>query len=138
MWTYQTSVEWKTDKQGTAHCEGKPAIDVATPPEFGGPEGFWTPEDLMTAAVESCIMASALFFLNRGKIGFRSYSSHAAGTMEKGPSGLVFSRISVTVTLELEDAAQADAARKALQQAEKTCPLSNTLSCPVELTLEIQ
>ena len=137
MWTYETSVDWKEKKTGEAHCEGKPAIAVATPPEFGGPEGIWTPEDLLTSAVESCIMASSLFFLNRGKIGFRSYKSKASGTMEKGAGGLTFSRIAVEVTVELDDPAQADAAHKAVIQAEKTCPLSNSLKCPVELDVHI-
>ena len=137
MWTYETSIDWKEEKTGEANCNGKPAITVATPPEFGGPEGIWTPEDLLTSAVESCIMASSLFFLNRSKIQMRSYKSKATGTLEKGPTGLAFTRITVAVTLELEDLAQADAAHKAVVQAEKTCPLSNSLSCPVELSINI-
>jgi organic hydroperoxide reductase OsmC/OhrA len=137
MWTYETSVEWKEGKVGEARCNGKPTIEVATPPEFGGPEGIWTPEDLLTSAVESCIMASALFFMNRGKIQMRSYKSKASGTLEKGPTGLIFSRIVVEVGVELEDPAQADAARKAIVQAEKSCPLSNSLSCPVELAINL-
>lgn len=138
MWTYETSVEWKEGKIGEARCNEKPAITVATPPEFGGPEGIWTPEDLLTSAVESCIMASALFFMNRGKIQIRTYQSKATGTLEKSPSGLVFSRIAVEVDVALEDPDQADAAQKALVQAEKSCPLSNTLNCPVELTITIR
>jgi len=137
MWTYETSVDWREGKTGVSRCSGKPAIEVATPPEFGGPEGIWTPEDLLTSAVESCIMASALFFLNRGKVLLRSYKSKATGSLEKGPTGLAFTRIAVGVTLELEDPAQADAAHKAVVQAEKTCPLSNSLSCPVELSINV-
>ena len=137
MWTYETSVDWKEGKTGEANSSGKSGIEVATPPEFGGPEGVWTPEDLLTTAVESCIMASALFFLNRGKVPFRSYKSKATGTLEKGPTGLVFSRIAVEVTLVLEDPSQTEAAHKAVVQAEKTCPLSNSLSCPVELAINL-
>ena len=138
MWTYQTSITWKEGKLGEANCGNKPPIPVATPPEFGGPEGVWTPEDLLTSAIESCIMASALFFLTRGKIGFKSYTSSAVGHMEKGSTGLVFSKIVIEVSLELEDATQSEAAHKALVQAEKTCPLSNTVSCPVELAIHLK
>ena len=137
MWTYETSIDWKNEKIGEANCEGKPSIEVATPPEFGGPEGIWTPEDLLTTAVESCIMASSLFFLNRSKIAFRSYKSKAIGTMEKGEEGLTFTRITVEISLELEDLEQADAAHKAVIQAENTCPLSNSLKCPVELIINV-
>ncbi len=138
MWVYKTSIDWTEGKKGEANCDGKPGLEVATPPEFGGPEDIWTPEDLLTSAVESCIMASSLFFLDRGKVSFRSYKSKAAGHLEKGPIGLVFSRIAVEVTLELEDPSQADAAHKAVVQAEKTCPLSNSLSCPVELSINVR
>ena len=137
MWTYETSIDWTEGKIGEANSNGKPALQIATPPEFGGPEGIWTPEDLLTSAVESCIMASSLFFLNRSKVQTRSYKSKAVGHLEKGPTGLAFTRIAVAVTLELEDPAQADAAHKAVVQAEKTCPLSNSLSCPVELSINI-
>ncbi len=137
MWTYEISVDWKEGKIGETRCEGKPAIDVATPPEFGGPEGIWSPEDLLTSAVATCIMTSALFFIDRAKIQLRTYKSNAAGTMEKTDAGLAITRIAIDVSIELDDLAQADAARKAVEQAEKTCPLSNSLKCPVELTVNV-
>ncbi len=58
--------------------------------------------------------------------------------MEKGSTGLVFSKIVIEVSLELEDATQSEAAHKAIVQAEKTCPLSNTVSCPVELAIHLK
>ena len=137
MWTYETSVDWKEGKTGETRCEGKPAIEVATPPEFGGPEGIWSPEDLLTSAVATCIMTSALFFAERAKIELRSYKSKATGTMEKTAAGLVITRIAIDVSIELGDMAQEAAARKAVEQAEKTCPLSNSLNCPVELTVNV-
>ncbi len=137
MWTYETAVDWKQGKTGEMRSEGKPTVEVATPPEFGGPENIWTPEDLLTSSVATCIMTSALFFIDRSKIQLRSYKSNATATMEKGPAGLTITGIKVAVTVELEDASQVDAARKAVEQAEKTCPISNSLSCPVELDLRV-
>jgi len=137
MWTYETSMDWKEGKIGEANCNGKPSITTATPPEFGGPEGIWAPEDLLITAIESCIMASSLFLLNRSKIAFYSYKSKAAGTLEKGPTGLFISRIAVEVILELKDLSQTTAAKKAIVQAEKSCPLSNALSCPIELSIDV-
>ena len=75
MWTYKTSADWTEGKKGTSACEGKSPIDISTPPEFGGPEGFWTPEDLLTSAVVSCLMTSTLFFADRAKIKMISYKS---------------------------------------------------------------
>ena len=110
---------------------------MATPPEFGGPEGIWTPEDLLTSAVATCIMTSALFFIDRAKIQLRTYKSQATATMEKTDAGLAITRIAVAVSIELEDMAQEAATRKAVEQAERTCPLSNSLNCPVELVVNV-
>ncbi len=135
MWTYETAVDWKAGKTGETRSAGKPTVEVATPPEFGGPENIWTPEDLLTSSVATCIMTSALFFLDRSRIALRAYKSNATATMEKGPAGLTITGVKVAVTVELEDPEQAEAARKAVEQAEKTCPISNSLQCPVEMEL---
>ncbi|OYT22876.1 MAG: osmotically inducible protein OsmC, partial [Nitrospira sp. UW-LDO-02] len=39
VYTYRTAVKWTEQKKGTITCEGKPDIQVATPPEFKGHEG---------------------------------------------------------------------------------------------------
>ena len=137
MWTYETSVDWKEEKIGETRCAGKPAIEVATPPEFGGPENIWTPEDLLTSAVATCIMTSALFFFGRAKIQPRAYKSKATATMEKISAGLAITRMTIAVSIELDDMEQETAVRKAMEQAEKTCPLSISLKCPVELDVHI-
>ena len=138
MWKYEISVVWKEGKIGSTHAGGKPSIEIATPPEFGGPENIWTPEDLLTSAVASCILTSTLFFADRAGIQMRSYMSNATATMEKTPRGLAFTRIDVEISITLENPAQADAMRRAVEQAEKNCPISTSLKCPVEISLHIE
>jgi len=50
---YATSVLWTGEKKGALTVAGKPPVEVATPPEFKGHEGIWSPEDLYVAAVNS-------------------------------------------------------------------------------------
>lgn len=35
-----------------------PSLYVASPPEFGGPEGVWSPEHLFVASVAACMMTT--------------------------------------------------------------------------------
>jgi organic hydroperoxide reductase OsmC/OhrA len=138
MWTYQTSVNWTTGKTGVLCGENKPEIPVAAPPEFGGPqEGYWTPEYLVAAAAGSCIMTTALFFTGRENIGLSSYESRANAVMEKTPSGLAITGITIDVTAALENPEQEPALRKALERAEQNCPVSALFKCPVRLSLNI-
>ena len=45
--TYPFSVRWLDGKRGLASApDGLPNIEVASPPQFGGPGGRWTPEHL--------------------------------------------------------------------------------------------
>ena len=55
VYTYRTAVKWTEQKKGVITCGGKPEIQVATPPEFKGHEGIWSPEDLFVASVNVCV-----------------------------------------------------------------------------------
>jgi len=139
MWTYKTSVNWNEGKTGVIRSQNKPDVPVGTPPEFGGPkDGYWTPEDLVAASVGSCIMTSALFFIDRAGIELQSYESGTSAVMEKTPSGLAITKVTVEATVSLKDSAQENGLRKAMDQAEKNCPVSALLKCPVELTVQVK
>lgn len=137
MWTYETTVKWSGGKKGRALCAGKPDIEISTPPEFGGPEGCWTPEDLLAASVAGCLMTSALFFIERDSIALSSCECRARAVMQKTPQGLAITGISVDVNISLQDPGQEPALRRALERAEASCPVSKSLNCPVELALQL-
>jgi len=137
MWQYETSVVWKEGKRGEIHSGGKHPIEAATPPEFGGPQNYWSPEDLLTGSVATCIMTSAIFFLERAGVEINAYISNATGRMEKGAKGLEMTGIDVEVSVTVDDASKEDAVRTALERAEQTCPISNALSFPVELEVQV-
>ena len=61
VYTYENTVTWKKEKIGELTWEGKPSIEVATPPEFKGHEGIITPEDLFVAAENVCIFTCLLY-----------------------------------------------------------------------------
>ena len=137
MWIYETSVNWKEGLKGETHAGGKPALEIATPPEFGGPPNTWTPEDLLTSATASCILTSILFYAGKAGIELRSYMSNAAGTMEKTPTGLAITGIRIEIAITLVDGQQEAAMRRAVGRAEKTCPVSNSLKCKVDTIVNI-
>ena len=53
---YRVHLEWKEARKGVLSSFGKPDIEVATPAEFRGHEGVWTPEDLFVAGLHFYIM----------------------------------------------------------------------------------
>jgi len=130
---YMTSVLWKGEKKGTLSVAGKPAVEVATPPEFKGHEGIWSPEDLYVAAVNSCIMTTFLAFAGRAGLAFEGYESEAEGLLEFVDERLVFTKIVVRPRVTLRPGADRKQAEEILHKAEKNCLVSNSLRTEVIL-----
>ena len=139
MHTFQTKTVWQHGRECRVSARGNPDLIVATPPEIGGPEGMWSPEELLVASVESCLLSTFLYFADRFNIAFESYSSTSTGTMEKTAQGLRFTGIDVSIALIISDG---DVAKNASalglkEKLEKYCPVSTSLNCPVRLVLEV-
>jgi organic hydroperoxide reductase OsmC/OhrA len=130
---YTTSVLWKSEKKGTLTVAGKPPVEVATPPEFKGHEGIWSPEDLYVAAVNSCIMTTFLAFAGRAGLAFEGYESEAEGALEFVDERLVFTKIVVRPKVTLRPGADRKLAEEILHKAEKNCLVSNSLRTEVIL-----
>ncbi|HEY5765737.1 MAG TPA: OsmC family protein, partial [Candidatus Deferrimicrobiaceae bacterium] len=92
---YVTSVRWTGEKKGMMTIAGKPPVEVATPPEFKGHEGIWSPEDLYVASVNSCIMTTFLAFAERAGLEFEKFESEAEGLLEFVEGRFLFTKIIV-------------------------------------------
>lgn len=137
MWRYETTVSWDSGKEGRLRSGGKEEIKVATPPEFGGPQNLWSPEDLVAGAVASCVMTSSLFFLEKAGVKPHSYLSKAGATMEKTSSGLAFTGVQVDVSVSVEAEEEIEKAYAAVEKAERSCPVSKSLNCEVSLKIKV-
>jgi len=139
MHTFQTETVWRHERECRVSARDNPDLTVATPPEFGGPEGVWSPEELLVASVGSCLLSTFLYFAYRFELVFESYSSTSTGTMEKTSQGLRFTGIDVliAVTVSDDEAAKKASSLRLKEKMEKYCPVSASLDCPVRLVLEM-
>ncbi|MFH0982923.1 MAG: OsmC family protein [Planctomycetota bacterium] len=138
MWNYKISLAWKEGKAGELGAVGKPAVTVGTPPEFGGPPGTWTPEDLLAASVAGCVMTTALYWVDKLKVALRAYASTATARMEKTKDGLAITTVEVKVRATVAAPSTRDDMVKVMSLAEQNCPISHSLKCPVTVTLECE
>ena len=135
--TYRTTLTWSQRRQGQITSEGKPSLHVSSPPEFKGDPGFWTPEDLFVAAVETCTMTTFLAFAQRLNVPFSSYSSSAEGTLEFLDGKYQFTQIVVKPTIEVPSADAIEQVKKTLEEAHKNCLVSNSIKGAVTLAPRI-
>lgn len=136
---FTVNLAWDKDKEGTLTARKNPRLPVATPPDFGGPEGVWSAEELFVASVGSCLMSTFLYFTDRFDVPLEAYSTVSTGRMEKTPGGLRFTSIdvSIRVTVPDEEARERAAPLRLREKIEKYCPVSTALNCPVRVTLDL-
>jgi len=137
--TFKTEIVWRQGRQFRLSARENPDLIAATPPQFGGPAGIWSPEELLVASVGGCLLSTFLYFADRFKVPLDSCSIASTGTLEKTSEGLRFTGIdvSIAVTVADEQAVERASSLRLKEKLEKYCPVSASLNCPVRLVLEV-
>ncbi|MBD3426844.1 MAG: OsmC family peroxiredoxin [Candidatus Omnitrophica bacterium] len=136
-YVFRTGLRWSGAKKGTLSSQGKLNIGVATPPEFNGEEGYWSPEELLISAVDSCIMTTFLHYAEKKKVGLDSYQSEAEGVLKMVEGRLMFSRIKVRSRITVGSEEDIDKVKDLMRSAEKNCLISNSMRSQVEILPQV-
>jgi organic hydroperoxide reductase OsmC/OhrA len=135
---YTTNVRWSGDRSGFMNSEGKPEFRVASPPEFKGEAGVWTPEDLFVAAVEICTMTTFLSLVYQRKLPLVSYESKAEGKLEFVDDGYRFTTVTLKPIIVVKSVDDIEYAEKMLHDAHAKCLIANSIRSEVEVKPEIR
>ncbi|MBN1869518.1 MAG: OsmC family protein [Candidatus Omnitrophica bacterium] len=135
---YQNHLVWQGERKGLLSSSGKPDLEVATPPEFRGHPGRWTPEDLFVASINICIMTTFLFFAEKRQLPLLSYKSEGQGKLEKIDNKFMFSEIQINLQLKVEKGYSVDTVKEILALSEKNCLISNSIKAEVVTTCHIE
>ncbi len=133
VYLYQTAVRWTEQRKGVISCAGKPDVEVATPPEFKGHDGMWSPEDLFVASANICLMTMFLAVAERAGLAFSAYESTAEGRLELVEGKFQFTAITIKPTITLKLSADAGKAKELIEKAEANCLISNSMKAKVTL-----
>jgi len=137
---YDVDLHWDGGRIGTlsSHVLNE-TIEVATPPEFPrGVEGVWSPEHLLVAAVNSCLMTTFLSIAESSRLDFFEFSSHAVGKLEKVDGKLMISEITLKPVLTVLKDTEVDKASRLLFKAEEYCLISQSLKSHITLEPSIR
>lgn len=138
VYMYRTAVRWTERRMGITSCSGKPDVQVATPPEFKGHDGIWSPEDFFVASVNSCVMSTFLAFAERAGLAFIAYESEAEGRLELVDGRFQFTTILVRPRISLKPGEDPGKAKELMAKAEANCLVSNSIKTRVMVELSIQ
>lgn len=124
---YKASLTWQTDRQGLVESPPRPALVGAAPAEFDGTDEHWSPEHLLVASLNLCLMLTFVGIAKKARLDFASFRSEAEGLCEKTAEGLRFTQFHVKVELVVASAAEVERARGLLDSAKRHCLVSNSL-----------
>jgi organic hydroperoxide reductase OsmC/OhrA len=130
---YPVTVRWISEKDGLLEsADGLPPLPVASPPQFGGKPGIWSPEHLLVGAVSSCLLSTFLAVAEISGLRVLSFEAPAVGTLERGDDRRYrFALVEVHPRLTVASDADAEKAARLLPKAEAACLVTRSLSCPV-------
>ena len=112
-------------------------IAVGAPPQFGGSDEVWSPEELLVGAVLECLWTTFEAYARHDELEFSGWRGTGSGVLDKGPTGPEFTSITLAVEMTVA-AADVERARRVLDTSEKHCIISNALRVGVTVQAEFR
>ncbi len=126
---YHVRVDWSEGAIGEMSIEGKPKVTIGPPPEFRGPEGVITPEDLFVAAATACHMTTFVAFARKMRFEFKSLTCEGTGILERVDKGFQFTKLIMRSTVVVASEELRAKAMRALELTGKYCLVTNSMKC---------
>jgi len=142
MHDYPVSVQWTGGRDGSGSVTSKHSntqIKIAVPPEFQGPGGGASPEELLTSAVASCYTITFGIIASNRKIPVQSIAVEAVGEVEQAGAQFTYKSVTVRPTIVLSGEATEDQLKLAENMAHKAdlyCIITNAVRGKVEIKVE--
>ena len=118
--------------------EGLPDLDTQAPPQFGGPEGIWSPETMLAGSVANCFILSFRAIARASKFDWTSLQVDADGVLDRPERATYFTAFNIHTVLDVPEGANVEMAERLLEKAEKICLITASMKSEVVLTTEIR
>lgn len=136
---YRVVAWWTSGQTGIAKSDSAPnAIHFTAPPQFGGVEGRWTPEDLLMTALASCFTTTFYAIARYSKFEYTDLAVEAEGTVSKTGIGYGFNEIVIRPSLTIASEENRQRAISLLLKAKELCLVSPALATPQKFEIQIE
>jgi organic hydroperoxide reductase OsmC/OhrA len=116
---------------------GVPELPTQPPPQFDGPEGFWSPETLLTASLADCFILTFRAVARLSKLPWLRLECRVEGTLDRVDGVAQFSAFRTIATLTVPAGTDAAKAQQLLQKAEHSCLIANSLKARRDLEARV-
>lgn len=117
--------------------EALATIHTETPAEFGGPGDRWSPETLLVGAAGDCLALTFRGIARARQVPWISLRCEAEGRLDRVDGLMQFTDITLRVRVGVPDGKHVEPALRALERAEETCLITNSLKAVVRLVADV-
>lgn len=134
---YRVTSTGSTEGSVEVTAAGASAISTYPPPQFGGPEGHWSPESLLVASVADCFIFTFRAVARASKFEWKHLQVEVEGELDRVEKVTSFTKFQIRPKLQLAASGDAAMAKKLLEKSERNCLITSSLKAEVELNCEI-
>lgn len=122
-----------------APADDLPSLEVASPPEFGGPGETWSPEHMFVGAISSCLMTTFRSIADNSQLEVLEYSDQPSGHLARDESRRFrFDSVTLRPRVVIADPSKVDKAYRLLDKAEGACLVSRSVNAEVRLEPSVE
>jgi peroxiredoxin-like protein len=118
-------------------AERLPTLRSDSPAEFDGPGDRWSPEALLVGAVGDCFILTFRAVARASKLSWTSLQCDVTGTLDRIDRVAQFTRFEILAHIQVSADTDPDQVRRALEKAERSCLISNSLKGVMHLVPQI-
>ncbi len=135
---YLVSASAGTEGSVVVSGEGMPDLITNAPPQFGGPEGVWSPESMLSASVANCFILSFRAIAAASKFEWTSLECNVEGVLDRPERTAFFTGFNIHAVLHLPTDAKLSMAERLLEKADQICLITASLKAEIVLTTDIK
>lgn len=135
---YLVSANGGSEGNVVVSSEGLSDLDTQAPPQFGGPDGFWSPETMIVGSVANCFILSFRAIARASKLEWTALNCEVDGILDRPERASYFTDFNIHATLDIPADSNPQMAERLLEKAEKICLITASLKSEVVLTTEIR
>jgi organic hydroperoxide reductase OsmC/OhrA len=113
-------------------------ITATAPPEFGGPEGYWSPETLLVASVADCFILTFRAIARASKLEWTDLQCDAEGILERVDRVTRFTRFNLRAVLVVPTGTRQEKCLRLMNKSEQNCLVTRSLNAEVHLDASVK